>query len=822
MMKNSIKKNILLVSMLLLQFIFAQSWELTMTAQDVATEGASDYIRIGTCDSCHDGFHFGEDEYDLPNGGNTYTDIQVFNYDWLGTLDENGNTCANPNFYVDKRALHGPEFLSEWSISGSTYSLPQNTQIQLSWSIDNLIDDIDIFLYIGDFGYDMKNQSSLIIDSNDLLTNFDFDTFTETVNVRILSGGCASTGTTAYFFDEDGDGWGTGQSEDYCAGFQPTGWVPNNSDVNDTLFCESNNIDRCDVCDGMDACVDCNNLTWGDAFLDSCDVCSGGDTGHDADVDIDCNGDCFGSALVDDCNICSEGDTTHSENSDQDCSGTCFGTAFIDDCGDCDGANQSCINEIFEDGPQDFIAFINNGIIELTWDQLNYPNESRILGFNIYIQNETTEFITNTTDEFFTLSEYSEGTFCISAYDQFNNESSYTCSEASEMVTVNLTLHDGPNLISFPALPTDVGLENVFSSIENEVYGVVAEGQSAARIGDLWVGSLTEIIPTKGYWVILELDDVFGEVNYEVLGFPINFNIQYELWEGPNLISYIGNDNVPLEVAIPDDIEPFITDIISEGNAAYHHPLAGWFGSLTTFNMGKGYWVKSSQELTLQWELEVFTTSFDRVSPREESSRFNFEQSSQQAFYYISEINGFTPTSIDDKIISYCNGNITGSRNWNGIYTDTPAMGNDGNNYSEGYCEIGDIPEFKFYDSKNDKLISLESSNVSPWASNGITFMTLSIESMDVNIPSTTAIHGSYPNPFNPISTIEFSLIGDSYVELSIHNVNGEKVETLFNGYKNAGEHQIIWNAKNYPSGMYFFTLNSSSGILTHKLLLLK
>jgi len=100
--------------------------------------------------------------------------------------------------------------------------------------------------------------------------------------------------------------------------------------------------------------------------------------------------------------------------------------------------------------------------------------------------------------------------------------------------------------------------------------------------------------------------------------------------------------------------------------------------------------------------------------------------------------------------------------------------------------------------------------------------MTLSIESMDVNIPSTTAIHGSYPNPFNPISTIEFLLGGDSYVELSIHNVNGEKVETLFNGYKNAGKHQIIWNAKNYPSGMYFFTLNSSSGILTHKLLLLK
>jgi len=149
-------------------------------------------------------------------------------------------------------------------------------------------------------------------------------------------------------------------------------------------------------------------------------------------------------------------------------------------------------------------------------------------------------------------------------------------------------------------------------------------------------------------------------------------------------------------------------------------------------------------------------------------------------------------------------------------------MGDDGNNYSDGYCRIGDIPQFKFYDAKNDELISLESNNVSPWASNGITFMSLTAESMDVNLPTSTAIKRAYPNPFNPISTIEYSLGEDSHIELSIHNVNGEIVETLFSGYKNAGVHKMMWNAENYPSGMYFFTLNNSSGIHTHKLLLLK
>jgi len=822
-MNNNIIKNTLLASILLLQFAIAQQWELTLHAQDVGLVGASDYIRIGTCDNCHDGFHFGEDEYDLPNGGSVYTDIKLFNFDWLGNVDDNGVICNNPSFYVDKRAIHGPEDLMEWRISGFTYSLPANTPIQLSWTIDNEFDDIDIFIYIGETGYNLKTQSSLIINSDELLTNFDFETFTETVNVKILAGGCASTGTTAYYFDIDGDGWGTGESEDYCAGYEPEGLVPNDEDEDDSIYCESNEIDRCDVCDGDDSCVDCNDVPWGEAFLDSCGVCSGGDSGHDEDSDIDCNGDCSGTAFIDDCNICSEGNTSHSENIDQDCTGNCFGTAIIDDCNICDGLNQSCMDNIFQDGPLDFTALIQDDGIEMEWDQPNYPGEDAILGFHIYLQNgDNFELQTTTTEEYFYDYQNLSGTFCIAAFDQFGNESQYACTEASAMVMVNILLHDGANLISFPALPEDVSLDNMFSSIEDDITGVITEGESAARIGDWWVGSLTEIIPTKGYWLILNLEDVFSEVNYEILGYPIDPNIQYQLWEGANLISYIGNDSVQLHVAIPDDVEPYFTDIIAEGIMAYNHPVLGWLGSLTTFNIGKGYWVKVSQDLILQWSLEAFTTTFYRMHSNENFSTFEFSQSSEQAFYYILEINGFTPTHIDDKIISYCHGNITGSRNWNGIYTDIPAMGNDGNSYSEGYCESGDIPQFKFYDAENDRLIPLQSNNIEPWTSNGITFMTLSAESMDVNIPTSTVIHGSYPNPFNPICTIEYSLGEDSHIDISIHNVNGEKVEALFSDYKNAGAHQMMWNAENYPSGMYFFTLNSSSGIYTHKLLLLK
>ena len=83
----------------------------------------------------------------------------------------------------------------------------------------------------------------------DLITSFDFETLSDIVNIQILSGGCASTGTTTYYLDNDGDGLGSTNSGQYCEGFEPTGWVSNDLDSNDLIFCESNEIDRCDVCD---------------------------------------------------------------------------------------------------------------------------------------------------------------------------------------------------------------------------------------------------------------------------------------------------------------------------------------------------------------------------------------------------------------------------------------------------------------------------------------------------------------------------------------------------------------------------------------------
>ncbi|UCE08282.1 MAG: T9SS type A sorting domain-containing protein, partial [bacterium] len=67
----------------------------------------------------------------------------------------------------------------------------------------------------------------------------------------------------------------------------------------------------------------------------------------------------------------------------------------------------------------------------------------------------------------------------------------------------------------------------------------------------------------------------------------------------------------------------------------------------------------------------------------------------------------------------------------------------------------------------------------------------------------------NYPNPFNPSTTIKYNLIESSNVILKIYNLGGQKVATLDNGFKIAGEHDINWQPKGLPSGIYFYRLQA-------------
>ncbi|MDD4309706.1 MAG: FlgD immunoglobulin-like domain containing protein [Candidatus Cloacimonetes bacterium] len=90
-----------------------------------------------------------------------------------------------------------------------------------------------------------------------------------------------------------------------------------------------------------------------------------------------------------------------------------------------------------------------------------------------------------------------------------------------------------------------------------------------------------------------------------------------------------------------------------------------------------------------------------------------------------------------------------------------------------------------------------------------------------------TALHNNFPNPFNPETTIRYSLKEFSPVSIGIYNVKGQLVKTLIDERKAAGDHSIVWNGTDdnnraVGSGVYYFKMYAGKFSSTKKMILLK
>jgi len=84
------------------------------------------------------------------------------------------------------------------------------------------------------------------------------------------------------------------------------------------------------------------------------------------------------------------------------------------------------------------------------------------------------------------------------------------------------------------------------------------------------------------------------------------------------------------------------------------------------------------------------------------------------------------------------------------------------------------------------------------------------------------ALGQNAPNPFNPTTTIGFTLAEAGDVTIDVYNVAGQRVDTLVNDFMDAGSHSVVWNASGFSAGVYFYTVKSGDFTRTLKMTLLK
>jgi len=92
----------------------------------------------------------------------------------------------------------------------------------------------------------------------------------------------------------------------------------------------------------------------------------------------------------------------------------------------------------------------------------------------------------------------------------------------------------------------------------------------------------------------------------------------------------------------------------------------------------------------------------------------------------------------------------------------------------------------------------------------------------DLSAPTRFELGQNFPNPFNPATNIEYTLLQSGDVLLVIYNLLGEEVARLVSENQIAGYHTVFWDASNYSSGIYFYRLQAGDFVQTRKMVLLK
>ena len=130
---------------------------------------------------------------------------------------------------------------------------------------------------------------------------------------------------------------------------------------------------------------------------------------------------------------------------------------------------------------------------------------------------------------------------------------------------------------------------------------------------------------------------------------------------------------------------------------------------------------------------------------------------------------------------------------------------------------------FELYDNHSDKIYNIkERIQFAKDMIVGDAYNTFELKEGTYSIPKGAKLLPAYPNPFNPVTSITYSLNEAQNVKLSIYDIMGREVQVLENGFKDNGEHSVSWDASGFASGIYYIQVVAGGVVDNQKVSLLK
>ena len=95
-------------------------------------------------------------------------------------------------------------------------------------------------------------------------------------------------------------------------------------------------------------------------------------------------------------------------------------------------------------------------------------------------------------------------------------------------------------------------------------------------------------------------------------------------------------------------------------------------------------------------------------------------------------------------------------------------------------------------------------------------------DEVPTSLPTTYILSAAYPNPFNPVTTMDLTIPESGNVSVQVYNLTGQVIATLASGYRNANTYTLTWDASETSSGLYFVKAQANGFTATQKLMLIK
>jgi photosystem II stability/assembly factor-like uncharacterized protein len=261
----------------------------------------------------------------------------------------------------------------------------------------------------------------------------------------------------------------------------------------------------------------------------------------------------------------------------------------------------------------------------------------------------------------------------------------------------------------------------------------------------------------------------------------------------------------------------------SDGEIFFVNGTTGW----TSYSSGGSATIFKTTNGGVNWTAQFNTTNFHYI----------------YSFYFINENTGWA-TGYRETVLKTTNGgtnwvfqrDISGGSGFYSAYFinantgwvvgDQSVLGsnalsttNGGSSWSPSNVSGGGrFTKIQFVNSATGWMVGQYNTVYKTTNNGGLT----SVTKNNNQLPDKYALYQNYPNPFNPETNIIFQTSESGDVKLTIFDILGRKVSTLVNEHLSPGTYKAVWDASSFPSGIYYYSLETNGYYETRKMILMK